>query len=202
MECGPDQKRGSQAASRASDRGCDADPGRLRGDDRSAYARGSFPGAGDPSAAETDGGDPQDTCGNGRRGRPAARNSRRRRHRTGAERHGVPKLEGPDSTRPRTWAGYGGLTGCPTTSNARRNGFATKASSTAAEVAAQLDFNERVVRRLGRTATDARVERVIVPTEGRRRYWTLLTKVETSCDRILIAGGANVEAEWEQGPAV
>ena len=31
-------------------------------------------------------------------------------------------------------------------------------------------------------------------------YWTLLTKVETSCDRILIAGGANVEAEWEQGP--
>ena len=31
---------------------------------------------------------------------------------------------------------------------------------------------------------------------------TLLTKVETSCDRILIAGGANVEAEWEQGPAV
>ena len=32
--------------------------------------------------------------------------------------------------------------------------------------------------------------------------WTLLTKVETSCDRILIAGGANVEAEWEQGPAV
>ena len=33
-------------------------------------------------------------------------------------------------------------------------------------------------------------------------WWTLLTKVETSCDRILIAGGANVEAEWEQGPAV
>ena len=32
--------------------------------------------------------------------------------------------------------------------------------------------------------------------------WTLLTKVEASCDRILIAGGANVEAEWEQGPAV
>ena len=32
--------------------------------------------------------------------------------------------------------------------------------------------------------------------------WTLLTKVETSCDRILIAGGANVEAAWEQGPAV
>ena len=37
---------------------------------------------------------------------------------------------------------------------------------------------------------------------SRREYWTLLTKVETSCDRILIAGGANVEAEWEQGPAV
>ncbi len=35
-----------------------------------------------------------------------------------------------------------------------------------------------------------------------RAIWTLLTKVETSCDRILIAGGANVEAEWEQGPAV
>ena len=35
-----------------------------------------------------------------------------------------------------------------------------------------------------------------------RWTWTLLTKVETSCDRILIAGGANVEAEWEQGPAV
>ena len=41
---------------------------------------------------------------------------------------------------------------------------------TAAEVAAQLGFKERVVRLLGRTATDARVERVIVPTEGRRRY--------------------------------
>ncbi len=37
---------------------------------------------------------------------------------------------------------------------------------------------------------------------GRGSVWTLLTKVETSCDRILIAGGANVEAEWEQGPAV
>ena len=42
--------------------------------------------------------------------------------------------------------------------------------STAAEVAAQIGFNERVVRLLGRTETDARVERVIVPTEGRRRY--------------------------------
>ena len=40
---------------------------------------------------------------------------------------------------------------------------------------------------------------VVVPKEAE---WTLLTKVETSCDRILIAGGANVEAEWEQGPAV
>ena len=47
----------------------------------------------------------------------------------------------------------------------RNQGF-----STAADVAAQLGFNERVVRRLGKTATDARVERVIVPTEGRRRY--------------------------------
>ena len=36
----------------------------------------------------------------------------------------------------------------------------------------------------------------------RLAHWTLLTKVETSCDRILIAGGANVEAEREQGPAV
>ena len=38
--------------------------------------------------------------------------------------------------------------------------------------------------------------------DERAEVWTLLTKVETSCDRILIAGGANVEAEWEQGPAV
>ena len=37
---------------------------------------------------------------------------------------------------------------------------------------------------------------------GPPEAWTLLTKVETSCDRILIAGGANVEAAWEQGPAV
>ena len=41
-----------------------------------------------------------------------------------------------------------------------------------------------------------------VDHEGEVLEWTLLTKVETSCDRILIAGGANVEAEWEQGPAV
>ena len=44
------------------------------------------------------------------------------------------------------------------------------------------------------------------PTGPRLRrfppHWTLLTKVATSFDRILIAGGANVEAEWEQGPAV
>ncbi len=40
------------------------------------------------------------------------------------------------------------------------------------------------------------------PTEQSNKAWTLLTKVETSCDRILIAGGANVEAEWEQGPTV
>ncbi len=32
--------------------------------------------------------------------------------------------------------------------------------------------------------------------------WILLKKVEASCDRYLIAGGMNVEAEWEQGPAV
>ncbi len=42
--------------------------------------------------------------------------------------------------------------------------------STAAEVAAQIGFNERVVRLMGRTAADTRVERVIVPTEGRRRF--------------------------------
>ncbi len=42
--------------------------------------------------------------------------------------------------------------------------------STAAEVAVQLGFNERVVRRLGKKATDTRVERVVVPTDGRRRY--------------------------------
>ena len=40
------------------------------------------------------------------------------------------------------------------------------------------------------------------PKVPKLAVWTLLTKVETSCDRILIAGGANVEAEWEQGPAV
>ena len=40
------------------------------------------------------------------------------------------------------------------------------------------------------------------PLSANITEWTLLTKVETSCDRILIAGGANVEAEWEQGPAV
>ncbi len=41
-----------------------------------------------------------------------------------------------------------------------------------------------------------------ISENGQLAIWTLLTKVETSCDRILIAGGANVEAEWEQGPAV
>ena len=51
------------------------------------------------------------------------------------------------------------------TKRLREQGFGT-----AAEVAGQLGFNERVVRLLGRTATDARVDRVIVPTEGRRRY--------------------------------
>ena len=45
-------------------------------------------------------------------------------------------------------------------------------------------------------------EREIMTGIGPVAVWTLLTKVETSCDRILIAGGANVEAEWEQGPAV
>ncbi len=43
---------------------------------------------------------------------------------------------------------------------------------------------------------------IAFPGNGITENWTLLTKVETSCDRILIVGGANVEAEWEQGPAV
>ena len=51
------------------------------------------------------------------------------------------------------------------TNRLRVQGFAT-----AREVAAQTGFNERVVRRLGKAATDTRVERVIVPTEGGRRY--------------------------------
>jgi transposase-like protein len=41
--------------------------------------------------------------------------------------------------------------------------------------------------------------------QWRKQYggmWTLLKKVEASCDRYLIAGGTNVEAEWEQGPAI
>ena len=42
----------------------------------------------------------------------------------------------------------------------------------------------------------------VVYFDAKVSYWTLLTKVETSCDRILIAGGANVEAECEQVPAV
>ena len=51
------------------------------------------------------------------------------------------------------------------TNRLRVQGFAT-----AREVAAQIGFNERVVRLMGRTATDTRVERIIIPTEGRRRY--------------------------------
>ena len=51
------------------------------------------------------------------------------------------------------------------TKRLRDQGFAT-----AGEVAAQLGFTERTVRVLGRTAKDARVDRVIVSTEGRRRY--------------------------------
>jgi hypothetical protein len=42
---------------------------------------------------------------------------------------------------------------------------------------------------------------VTAPKTG-SMLWTLLKKVEASCDRFLIAGGTNVEAEWEQGPAV
>ena len=79
------------------------------------------------------------------------------------------------------------------------------------------DTDAALVRLPGRPSLPARQQdgspnRLAVRpgTEGPRRdranrpvgLWTLLTKVETSCDRILIAGGANVEAEWEQGPAV
>ena len=39
-------------------------------------------------------------------------------------------------------------------------------------------------------------------SQHRGPAWILLKKVEASCDRYLIAGGGNVEAEWEQGPAV
>ena len=54
------------------------------------------------------------------------------------------------------------------------------------------------LKRLRKENAVLRQERDIL----KKAAWTLLTKVETSCDRILIAGGANVEAEWEQGPAV
>ena len=60
--------------------------------------------------------------------------------------------------------------GLPTHTERETKRLRDEGFSTAAEVAAQIGFNERVVRRLGRTATDARVERVIVPTKGRRRY--------------------------------
>ena len=66
-----------------------------------------------------------------------------------------------------------------------------------------------LARRAGALATARSLGQALCLLLGRRRLllttarpWTLLTKVETSCDRILIAGGANVEAEWEQGPAV
>ena len=64
---------------------------------------------------------------------------------------------------------------------------------------AKLGEVESGVRRLMGTAPEQERDELgdVVPSD-----WTLLTKVETSCDRILIAGGANVEAEWEQGPAV
>jgi len=41
-----------------------------------------------------------------------------------------------------------------------------------------------------------------LPLYRQSQIWLLLKKVEASCDRYLIAGGMNVEAEWEQGPAV
>ncbi len=76
--------------------------------------------------------------------------------------------------------------------------------------APELDENEEVLIFEG--ANIGRAERLGWSVESFRSgeaisvsynpFWTLLTKVETSCDRILIAGGANVEAEWEQGPAV
>ena len=60
--------------------------------------------------------------------------------------------------------------GLPSYLERKTKGLRDQGFGTAAEVAAQIGFNERVVRLLGRTATDARVDRVIIPTEGRRRY--------------------------------
>ena len=66
---------------------------------------------------------------------------------------------------------------------------------------AEEEFEAVVVEAHADPVTDeARGHRV--EHAAQEEAWTLLTKVETSCDRILIAGGANVEAEWEQGPAV
>ena len=75
-----------------------------------------------------------------------------------------------------------------------------------AEGAAGL-VDRRLGRASGRRAPLDQIEWVLEQYRTRywdftAKHWTLLTKVETSCDRILIAGGANVEAEWEQGPAV
>ena len=66
------------------------------------------------------------------------------------------------------------------------------------------DWSEIDGRRTGHAFRQRRICRMdpCGSLAGARSDWTLLTKVETSCDRILIAGGANVEAEWEQGPAV
>ena len=60
--------------------------------------------------------------------------------------------------------------GLPSYLERKTKGLRDQGFGTAEEVAAQIGFNERVVRRLGKTATDARVDRVIIPTEGRRRY--------------------------------
>ena len=72
-----------------------------------------------------------------------------------------------------------------------------------AEQSRSLEFAEMSMQELETTlgVATARVME-LEALNSQLEDWTLLTKVETSCDRILIAGGANVEAAWEQGPAV
>ena len=67
--------------------------------------------------------------------------------------------------------------------------------------ACQFDWSHEYARLSGVT-TKVKAAHMRLCDSRMQLVWTLLTKVETSCDRILIAGGANVEAEWEQGPAV
>ena len=76
--------------------------------------------------------------------------------------------------------------------NAQRPGIERSSSGTNKDDRARLVAEAMATYRQKRVVLD----------ELDEASWTLLTKVATSCDRILIAGGANVEAEWEQGPAV